>query len=103
MTTSPMQKPMHGLWKVDVNRKRHNVTFCLDIPAHREAYERFRAAGCKTDYIVYCINRAEGAVTKDDLAEALRSASLVSAAEPEQKQSVSDIPDDVLDILDGDW
>ena len=94
---------MHGLWKVDVNRKRHNVTFCLDIPAHREAYERFRAAGCKTDYIVYCINRAEGAVTKYDLAEALRSANIVSTAEPEQKQNVNDIPADVLDILDGDW
>lgn len=84
------------------NRKRHNITFCLDIPAHREAYECFRAAGCKTDYIVYCINRAESAVTKDDLAEALRSVNVVQTSEPE-KQNVDDIPADVLDILSGDW
>lgn len=88
---------------MDGSRKRHNITFCLDIPAHREAYERFRAAGCKTDYIVYCINRAEGAVTKDDLEEALKHVNISQAAEPEQKQDVNDIPADVLDILDGDW
>ncbi len=84
------------------NRKRHNITFCLDIPAHREAYERFRAAGCKTDYLVYCINRAESAVTRDDLAETLKQVSISPAAE-QKKQDVNDIPADVLDILEGDW
>lgn len=82
------------------DRKRHNITFCLDIDEHRRAYEAFREAGCRTDYIVYCINRANQAVTLDDLQTALNNISIQPA---EKIQKVDDIPDDVMDILNGEW
>lgn len=99
-----MRKPMNGLSETESdgmakeNRRRPHLTFNMDIPAHRKAYEIFVSHGSSTEFIVECINRYEDSITRSELEEMLRGLNAVPVEQKETAEENQLPPEDLMDF-----
>lgn len=80
------------------NRRRPHLTFNMDIPAHRKAYESFTEHGNSTEYIVECINRYENSITRSEMEEMLKGLSVVQVEQIETVEENQLPPDELMDF-----